>query len=80
MSRPFVDKTCIVTGVSPGGIGLHIARELCAMGATVVIASRDERRAAAALAEIRGDARATSAGGTCEWIPLDLADLRDIHR
>ena len=70
----------IVTGVSPGGIGLEIALGLCRRGATVVIGSRDPRRATAALDIIRGDGRVVAAGGRVEWISLDLAQLRDVGR
>ena len=73
-------RVTIVTGVSPGGIGIEIAQQLAAQGATVVIASRDERKANDALAILRRNPAVASAGGQCEWIPVNLADLRDVQR
>ncbi len=44
-------KTALVTGGN-GGIGLGIARALAAAGASVAVAARNERKTAAAVAEI----------------------------
>ena len=71
-------KVAIVTGVAPGGIGVETVRGLCALGARVVLASRDERRAREAMADVLADSRVRSAGGSCDFIALDLSDLRNV--
>ena len=51
-------RTAVVTGAN-GGLGLETARALAAKGAHVVMAARDQAKAAAAEEEIRAPARPT---------------------
>ena len=64
------ERTVIVTGAS-SGIGLATARALGAAGARVVLAVRNPAKGVDAAASIRGGALVQ---------PLDLADLRSVHR
>ncbi len=59
-------KVCVVTGAS-SGIGKEIARNLCQMGATVVLGCRDRARGE----ETRGEFAA--AGGRAEFELVDVA-------
>lgn len=61
-------RTAVVTGAN-GGLGLVTARELAAKGAHVVMAVRNQAKAAAAVDEIR----ATAPDASLELIPLDLS-------
>ena len=61
-------RTAVVTGAN-GGLGLETARQLAAHGAHVVMAARNQEKAAAAVDQIR--ARAPDA--SLELVPLDLA-------
>jgi NAD(P)-dependent dehydrogenase (short-subunit alcohol dehydrogenase family) len=67
-------RTAVVTGAN-GGLGLETARALAAAGAHVVMAVRDQQRAEAALADIRGGAPNAS----LELIPLDLGSLESVR-
>jgi 3-oxoacyl-[acyl-carrier protein] reductase len=58
-------QIAVVTGAGRG-IGAAVSRRLAAMGATVVLAARDEQKLAAVQQEI------TSSGGRAEAIFLDL--------
>jgi 3-oxoacyl-[acyl-carrier protein] reductase len=60
-------KTALVTGASQG-IGETIARRLAAAGAAVLVAARNEEKAASVAASI------AEAGGTAEAVRLDVAD------
>ncbi|WP_299036630.1 SDR family NAD(P)-dependent oxidoreductase [uncultured Pseudokineococcus sp.] len=67
-------RTVLVTGAS-SGIGWHAARRLAALGARVLMASRDAdrgRRAADAV-------RTLVPGADVEVVALDLADLRSVR-
>ncbi|WP_067813129.1 oxidoreductase [Nocardia inohanensis] len=68
-------KTAVVTGAN-SGLGLRTAEALAAKGAYVLMACRNEVKAAAALEQVR----AAAAGPKPEVVPLDLADLTSIHR
>jgi NAD(P)-dependent dehydrogenase (short-subunit alcohol dehydrogenase family) len=62
-------RTAVVTGAN-GGLGLETARALAAAGAHVVMAARDQEKAAAARAGIAGSA---------EVVPLDLASQASVR-
>jgi NAD(P)-dependent dehydrogenase (short-subunit alcohol dehydrogenase family) len=67
-------RTAVVTGAN-GGLGLETARALAAAGADVVLAARNQQRAAEAMEEIRSgvpDARLT-------LVELDLGSLDSVQ-
>jgi 3-oxoacyl-[acyl-carrier protein] reductase len=64
-------KIALVTGGSQG-IGETIARRLAFAGATVLVAARNQEKAAAVVAAI------VDAGGSAEAVPLDVADPSSI--
>ena len=68
-------RTAVVTGAN-GGLGLETARALAGAGAHVVMAARDQDKAAAA----RDDILATVPGASLEVVPLDLAALASVRR
>ncbi|MEC3954049.1 oxidoreductase [Nocardia sp. CDC153] len=68
-------KTAIVTGAN-SGLGLRTAEALAAKGAHVLLACRNELKAAAALEQVSNAAT----GPKPEVLPLDLADLSSIRR
>jgi NAD(P)-dependent dehydrogenase (short-subunit alcohol dehydrogenase family) len=61
-------RVAVVTGAN-GGLGLETARALAGAGAHVVMAARDQQKAAAAAADIRSGVRDAS----LEVVPLDLS-------
>jgi NAD(P)-dependent dehydrogenase (short-subunit alcohol dehydrogenase family) len=67
-------RTAVVTGAN-GGLGLETARALAASGAHVVMAARNQDKAADAAAEIRSTAPAAS----LEIVPLDLGSLESVR-
>jgi NAD(P)-dependent dehydrogenase (short-subunit alcohol dehydrogenase family) len=69
--------TAIVTGVSPGGIGLHTAIGLCKAGAHVVLACRDQGKAEAAATHIRSVVKPAA---IVDVMTLDLSSLASIRR
>src|SRR5882724_7921329 len=69
-------KRIFVTGVS-AGLGVETARSLATHGAHVVGAARDLKKAEAATAQVRRDARAS--GGGFELVALDLASLESVR-
>ena len=66
-------RVAVVTGAN-GGLGLETARALAAAGAHVVMAARDQVKAARAEAEIRRSAP----GASLEVVDLDLASLESV--
>ncbi|MEV5717501.1 glucose 1-dehydrogenase [Amycolatopsis mediterranei] len=70
MGARFAGKVVLVTG-GGSGIGRATARAFADEGATVVVAGRDERRLASAVAEIGGDASAAT---------VDVTDSADVAR
>jgi NAD(P)-dependent dehydrogenase (short-subunit alcohol dehydrogenase family) len=68
-------RTAVVTGAN-GGLGLETARALAAKGAHVVMAARDQEKAAAAVDEIRG----TAPDASVEVVALDLASQGSVRR
>lgn len=67
-------RQAIVTGANVG-LGLQTATALARAGATVILASRDEAKAADALVKIRTEVP----GADVEAVPLDLASLASIQ-
>jgi NAD(P)-dependent dehydrogenase (short-subunit alcohol dehydrogenase family) len=67
-------RTAVVTGAN-GGLGLETARALAGAGACVVMAARDQDKAAAAEAEIR----AGLPDAKLEIVPLDLGSLTSVR-
>lgn len=69
------DRTAVVTGAN-GGLGLETARALAAAGANVVMAARNQRRAAEAMEEIRRGVP----GARLTLVELDLGSLDSVQR
>src|SRR5690242_2686309 len=67
-------RTAVVTGAN-GGLGLVTARELAAKGAHVVMAVRNQQKAAAAVDEIR----AAVPDASLELVALDLSAQASVH-
>jgi NAD(P)-dependent dehydrogenase (short-subunit alcohol dehydrogenase family) len=67
-------RTVIVTGAN-SGIGFHTARVLAEKGAHVILACRDDKRAADAVARIRAKAPSASV----ESMSLDLSSLASVR-
>jgi NAD(P)-dependent dehydrogenase (short-subunit alcohol dehydrogenase family) len=69
-------RRAVVTGVSVGGIGHHIALELARAGAQVVLAGRNPDR----LAEADESIRSAVATPALERLVVDLASLESVRR
>jgi NAD(P)-dependent dehydrogenase (short-subunit alcohol dehydrogenase family) len=67
-------RVAVVTGAN-GGLGLEVARELARKGGHVVMAARDQSKAEAARASIRGEIP----DAALELQPLDLASLASVR-
>jgi len=67
-------KTAVVTGAN-GGLGLETAKALAAKGALVVMAARNQDKAAGAAATIR----AAAPSAALEIVPLDLGSLASVR-
>jgi NAD(P)-dependent dehydrogenase (short-subunit alcohol dehydrogenase family) len=67
-------KTAAVTGAN-GGLGLETSRALAVAGCHVVMASRNQDKAAGAAKDILG----ASPGASLESVPLDLGSLESIE-
>jgi len=67
-------RTAVVTGAN-GGLGLVTARELAARGAHIVMAVRDQRKAAAAVEQIR----AIDPDASLELVALDLSSQSSVR-
>jgi NAD(P)-dependent dehydrogenase (short-subunit alcohol dehydrogenase family) len=70
MGARFAGKVVLVTG-GGSGIGRATAKAFAGEGATVVVAGRDERRLASAVAEI---------GGPASAVTVDVTDAADVAR
>ncbi|MEY9835679.1 oxidoreductase [Streptacidiphilus sp. EB103A] len=68
-------RTAVVTGAN-GGLGLVTARELAAKGAHVVMAVRNQKKAAAAVEEIRASVPKAS----LELVALDLSSQASVRQ
>ncbi len=66
-------RTAVVTGAN-GGLGLETAKALAGAGAHVVMAVRNQEKAAEAVTEIR----AAHPDASLELVPLDLGDLSSV--
>ncbi|TMW68946.1 hypothetical protein Poli38472_001102 [Pythium oligandrum] len=73
------NKLAIVTGANCG-IGYETALELARKGAHVVLACRNEGRAAEATNNIRAELRDTPGAGQVEFMQLDTSDLSSVSR
>jgi 3-oxoacyl-[acyl-carrier protein] reductase len=71
LHTPLKEQIAVVTGAG-SGIGAAIGKRLGAMGATVLLAARDQERLAAVCQEIAG------AGGQAEAAALDLRNQSSI--
>jgi NAD(P)-dependent dehydrogenase (short-subunit alcohol dehydrogenase family) len=67
-------KTVVVTGAN-GGLGLETAKVLAAKGAAVVMAARDQEKAAHAVQTVREGA----SSAVVELVPLDLGSLASVR-
>jgi NAD(P)-dependent dehydrogenase (short-subunit alcohol dehydrogenase family) len=67
------DRTILITG-STDGVGRHVALELAATGAKVLIHGRNRERAAAVMDEIR-----KRGNDTAEFYPADLSSLAQVR-
>jgi NAD(P)-dependent dehydrogenase (short-subunit alcohol dehydrogenase family) len=70
-----VSKVCMVTGAT-SGLGLATARQLAALGATVIVVGRDAAKCAAVAASISSSSTAAAAG----WLVADFADQDALRR
>jgi NAD(P)-dependent dehydrogenase (short-subunit alcohol dehydrogenase family) len=68
-------RVAVVTGAN-SGLGFQTTRALAGKGAVVVMACRDQRRGAEALARIKDEQPA----GAVELVDLDLADLASVRK
>jgi NAD(P)-dependent dehydrogenase (short-subunit alcohol dehydrogenase family) len=66
-------RTAVVTGAN-GGLGLETARALAGAGAEVVMAARNQDKAAEAVSDLR----AGDAGAKLEVVPLDLGSQASV--
>jgi NAD(P)-dependent dehydrogenase (short-subunit alcohol dehydrogenase family) len=67
-------RTAVVTGAN-GGLGLETSRALAAAGAHVVMAARNQEKAAAAVTDIRDDVP----GASLEVVALDLGSQASVR-
>lgn len=69
----FENKVAVVTGAGQG-IGFEISKQLCALGAAVILNDIDEQLSVSAASEIR------SAGGRCLSLSGDSSDVQFIQQ
>ena len=68
-------KVAVVTGVTQGGIGFEIAKQLAQLGANVYCAGRTEEKVRASIDAID----ASSGGPPAQFLPLDLSSLAGVR-
>jgi len=68
-------KVALVTGCSPGGIGLETARALHVAGADVYMQVRDLARCAGVVDDVKSD----GGPGKVELVRMDLDSLQSVH-
>jgi NAD(P)-dependent dehydrogenase (short-subunit alcohol dehydrogenase family) len=68
-------RTAVITGAN-GGLGLQTARVFASKGALIVLAARDQMKAARALADIRAE----TPGARLELVELDLASQASVKK
>ncbi len=73
ITKDLTDQVAIVTG-SNTGIGKETARVLASMGASVVLACRDETKTKVVVEELKKDTK----NERIEFIKLDLTDLQSV--
>ncbi len=73
--KDFKGKLVYITGGS-SGIGLCLARILCARGARILLCARNEKKLLAAKKEI--EKSAGPAGGPVMTLPVDVSNPRDV--
>jgi NAD(P)-dependent dehydrogenase (short-subunit alcohol dehydrogenase family) len=66
-------KIALVTGANKG-IGLETGRQLAALGMTVLVGARDEKRGRAAERDLR------DGGAQARFVQLDVTDPASVHR
>ena len=69
-------KVCLVTGAT-SGLGKATAKKLSAMGASVIISSRDKSKGEAVLSEIRSSEGGAAA--SVELLQLDLSSMESVR-
>lgn len=72
--KRMADRICLVTGAT-SGIGKSTATVLAEQGATVIVVSRNERKCADTVDEIR----ASSGNSAVEYMVADLSDLAQVR-
>lgn len=72
-------KVIIVTG-SNTGIGKETAKQLLAMGATVIMACRSEQRARKAMDDVLNSIRETSASERLLFLQCDVSDFDSVRK
>ena len=70
-----VSKVCLITGAT-SGLGLATARQLAALGATVIVVGRDAAKCAAVARSLSS----RSAAGVADWLVADFADQDAVRR
>ena len=70
-------KVILVTGCSPGGLGVEVARALYSTGAHLFLTVRDVKKGEETLTDIR--AHHEGSGGTVELLALDLDSLQSVR-
>jgi NAD(P)-dependent dehydrogenase (short-subunit alcohol dehydrogenase family) len=68
-------KVCIVTGVSKGGIGYSTVRGLLALDATVIVATRDQKKAEAAILDLVAETK----NPNVKYMSLDLTSIASVQ-